>query len=139
MVDTPPTSTGVVEIGLRAPGLVGAVIVTHASRVSRMDVLRTFDLFRETGVPIISLVCNQTGLHDLQESDIQELGVQFGIPSFISIPHSKDALELVPFYDRIANAVQELTPVVLKVKQPEDIIWQKLLQMSAALSGKRSS
>ena len=100
VLDTPPTSTGVVRVALEVKGIVGAIVVTHSSRVSRMDAIRTIDLFAEKEVPIIGLVCNQSVdvdgelRYDLEPADIEHVAIEYGIPYLGSIPHSRNDLSV---------------------------------------------
>jgi ATP-binding protein involved in chromosome partitioning len=133
--DTPPTSTGVVQIALEAEDVVGSLIVSHASRVSRMDTVRTIDLFREKEVPIVGLVCNQAGLHDLDSEDIRVVAEQSGIPFFISVPHvGRNDGTLDAYFDQIGEALLNTAPITLKVKEVEDTKWRALLEMFKKLS-----
>ena len=128
--DTPPTSTGVVQIALEAEDVVGSLIVSQASRVSRMDTIRTIDLFREKEVPIVGLICNQAGLHDLDEGDIRAIAEQYEIPFFISVPHvGRNDGTLAGYFDQIGEALLKVAPITLKVKELEDTKWRALLTM----------
>jgi len=134
VVDTPPTSTGVVQVALDAVGVAGAMMVTHASTFARADTLRTIDLFREKGVPVLGMVCNQVGLHDLGEHDMQAVAVRFGLPFFVAVPHCSQPAALLPFFDQIAHLVETVTPVQLQPEEIRSEAWTKLLSLTQTLS-----
>lgn len=136
VVDTPPTSTGVVEVAFQAPGLIGALVVTHASVVSRMDTVRTLDMFREKQVPVFGMVCNQAGLHDLDASDMKAVAVNAGLNFFVSVPHTRRSEVLVPLFDRVAGAIVAAGPVLLEQKQLEDRQWKALVSLSKAFKSR---
>ena len=142
ILDTPPTSTGVVRVALEASGIVGAIVVTHSSRVSRMDATRTIDLFAEKEVPIIGLVCNQSeGVdgelrYDLSPADIEHVAIEYGIPYLGSIPHSRDNLSV--YFEALAGAILSNKPVTLKIKEHDKESWKKLLSLTKLLSGSKS-
>lgn len=139
VVDTPPTSVGVVQVALEAPGVLGALVVSHASRVARMDTVRTFDLFREKEIPIIGLVCNQVGLHDLAYEDMLELARRFDLPFCVSIPHVKPPAALHVEFGSVADAVLGGKTTILKVQEPEDAPWKTWIALSKSVSGKPAS
>lgn len=145
VVDTPPTSTGVVKVALEAPGIAGALIVSHASRVSRMDAIRTIDLFAEKRVPITGLICNQSvdengsPRYDLEVSDIKALADQHGLPFFANIPHIRDQKRLQEHFDAVAEALLTVQPKTLTIKEPSEEAWKKLVLLSKRLSGRGSS
>jgi len=132
VIDTPPTSSGIVRVALEASGAAGAVIVSQPSRVSRADTLRTLDLFSEKQVPVYALVSNQgldeqgRALYDLTDEDIDVLARQSRVPIFIAIPHTK---HLDPYFDSLAHKVVFTKPVVLdppKVASPDS--FHRLVQ-----------
>mgnify|MGYP001575281573 CR=1 FL=1 len=143
VVDTPPTSTGVVRVALEASGIVGAIVVTHSSRVSRMDAVRTIDLFAEKEVPIIGLVCNQSISedgelrYDLSPDDIKKVAQEYNIPYLGTIPHSRG--DLSSYFSDIADVVLLNSPVTLKIKEPDKEPWSKLLSLTRLLSGSEKS
>lgn len=135
--DTPPTSSGIVSVALEASGAAGAVVISHPSRVSRADTLRTLDLFSEKQVPIYALVSNQgvddegRQRYDLLDSDIKLLAEQYGVPLFASIPHTQD---LEPHFDRLAAALLQTTPITLAPpREPKGAGWERLIQLSKTL------
>ena len=143
IVDTPPTSTGVVRVALEAENIVGAIVVSHSSRVSRMDAIRTIDLFVEKGVPIIGLVCNQSvGVdgelrYDLEPADIEQVAAKYGIPYLGTIPHSRNNLS--SYFEVMADAILLNNPVTLRLKEPDKEPWKKLISLTKLLSGKKSA
>ena len=142
VVDTPPTSTGVVRVALEASGIVGAIVVTHSSRVSRMDAVRTIDLFAEKEVPIIGLVCNQSVgedgelRYDLSPDDIKKVAQDYNIPYLGTIPHSRG--DLSSYFSDMADTILSNNPVTLKIKEPDKEPWKKLLSLTRLLSGSKS-
>ena len=133
VIDTPPTSVGVVEAAFRADDVLGAFVVTHASSVSRMDAIRTLDLFREEGVPVLGMVCNQVGLHDLNADDIQAVATEAALPICLNVPHNPDFDELAPLYDELVKIIVKEEVVILPRYQPEDGTWQKLVKVMETL------
>lgn len=145
VADTPPTSVGVVQIALEARSVVGALIVSHASKVSRMDTIRTIDLFAEKRVPIIGMVCNQ-GVddngqmrYDLTPDDIENVAKEYGIPFIASIPHTRSDVLLREYFDYISETVVNSTPVILSVKEQSEKTWNSLLELTRKLSKSDSS
>lgn len=148
VVDTPPTSSGIVRVALEASanGDTGAILVTHPSRVSRADTLRTFDLFREKEVPVYALVSNQgtdeegRRRYDLIDEEMRFLAAQEGIPIFQAIPHLLISHALGPHFDRLVEAVLGTKPVLLAKIEREvgGKSWDKLAQLSAKLLAKKS-
>ena len=143
VVDTPPTSTGVVRVALEASGIMGAIVVTHSSRVSRMDAVRTIDLFAEQEVPVIGIVCNQSVdvdgelRYDLEPADIKHVATEYGISYLGTIPHSRGDLSI--YFSDIADAILLNNPVTLKIKEPDKEPWNKLLSLTRLLSGNMKS
>ena len=136
VVDTPPTSTGVVQVALEAEGVEGAVVVTHASTFSRADTLRTLDLFREKGVPVFGLIANQVGMHNLEEGDMEEIARAFNLPFFLAVPHLRKGESLHPYSDRIVRLVTSVEPVRLELPDLEGPAWQSLKSLTRMLSAK---
>ena len=126
-------------MALEVSGIVGAIVVTHSSRVSRMDATRTIDLFAEKEVPIIGLVCNQSeGVdgelrYDLSPDDIKYVAIEYGIPYLGSIPHSRN--DLSSYFSQIADAILAGNPVTLKIKELSKEPWKKLLSLTKLLNG----
>ena len=129
VVDTPPESTGVIRVALEAEGVVGAIIVSHPSRVSLADTRRTVDLFRKRGLPLLGILCNQgtqngQDRYDLKEKDIEDFARERGLPYIGAIPHSRD---LDTHFDRVAEFVVGASPVVLP-PPPKEEGWQETLK-----------
>lgn len=133
VIDTPPTSVGVVEAAFKANDVLGAFVVTHASTVSRMDAIRTLDLFREEGVLVLGMVCNQEGLHDLTAEDIQHVADEAGLPICLIVPHDPDLERLVPLFNELVKTVVNEEGVILRKYHPEDGAWQSLLKVMEVL------
>ena len=148
VVDTPPTSSGVVRVALDVAGAAGAILVTQPSRVARAATVRTLDLFAEKQVPVYALISNQgmeergrdrdgfllTGQHryDLTDTDILSLAQQHQIPIFLAIPHTRD---LDPHFDRLAAMLVGTSPVLLpKPPELEGASWQRVIQWAQKVS-----
>lgn len=138
VLDTPPTSSGIVRVALEASEAAGAVLVSHPSRVSRADTLRTLDLFSEKQVPVFGLVSNQgTDEHgqprfDLQDQDIWDLAANYHIPWCFCIPHTR---QLEPHFDRLTELILATRPILLaKPKEPEGVVWTKLVTLAQHLT-----
>lgn len=145
VVDTPPTSVGVVEVALTAPNVRGAVIVSHASRVSRHDARQTIDLFRESEVPILGMVCNQSVdtrgemRYDLEPRDIEALAAEYGLPYLATVPHTRDRAVMEPCFDAIAQMVLTGATVTLEVPPTEEEPWRRLVSLTRTLKESGSS
>ena len=137
VVDSPPTSSGIVLTAMGMPGLTGAVTVTQSSSVSRAAFLRTLDLFSECRVPIFGVVCNQSvdedgrQRYDLTVQDIERVSVENSIPVFISIPH---AANLDRYFDDLAGRLAGVKPIIIPRKEPGDKAWKKLVELSRKLT-----
>jgi len=144
IIDTPPTSVGVCRVALETEDVQGAMIITHSSTFSRMDTIRTLDLFAEKGVPVIGVVCNQSidfaGIlrYDLTPFDIQKVADDYSIPSFYNLPHSLNPLDLQQHFDKIAKIVINTVPVILTIKEPSENAWTKLQQLTRKLGNGNS-
>ena len=133
VVDTPPTSSGIVRAALEASGAAGAILVTQPSQVGRAATVRTLDLFAQKQVPVYALVSNQgtdgpDGMprYDLQAHHIRELAEAHHIPIFMAIPHTR---HLDPYFDRLAAQLVVTSPVLLpKPPEPEGKSWQRVIQ-----------
>lgn len=127
ILDTPPESTGIVQVAAKSTGVSGVVIVTHASTVSRADVRRTVDLFRKTSTPIYGLVINQVGEHDLTEADMRDFADLMKIPVAGVIPHIRPPVQLFnKHFESLAQFVCSTRPVVLKTAEAiEDLTTLK--------------
>jgi len=136
VVDTPPTSVGVVEAAVDAPDLAGALIVSHASIFARADTMRTIDLFREKEVPILGLICNQVGIHDLTAEDMKAVADAVSLPYFFAIPQipATDQTAFEAKFDQIAAILGDIEPVTLTVESLEDDAWNQLKLVANLLS-----
>ena len=138
VLDTPPTSSGIVRIALEDSEAAGAVLVSHPSRVSRAALLRTLDLFAEKQVPIYALVSNQgqdqmgNFRYDLVDGDILDVAVRYQIPTRFTIPHTQN---LAPYFDQLVNLILKTPPVLLaKPKEPEGVAWEKIITLAQKLT-----
>jgi ATP-binding protein involved in chromosome partitioning len=129
VIDTPPTSVGVVEAAFKAEDVLGAFVVTHASKVSRMDAIRTLDLFREAQVLVLGMICNQVGLHDLTEEDLRRVSKEAGLPVCLAVPHNPALAELTPLFAQLVEVVVKEKGVILHKYHPEDGAWKSLLEV----------
>jgi len=130
IIDTAPTSSAVIQTSLRAPNLLGTVIVTQPSRVSRADLLRSFSLMKDKRIPILGVVinqayyvCSQCGyqeqIYDLNSNNIEKLCDDWGVPVLGVVPHSQN---LDGHFDDLANKIIKGTPVVLpEEKKPSEV------------------
>jgi len=137
IVDTAPTSGAVIQASLAAPGLLGAVIVTHASSVARADLLRSLSLMRDRQVPLLGVVVNQAvrtcgkcghqeRLHDLWPQDIEEACTPWQVPVLASLPHG-DGLQ--PHFDTLATIVLRSAPAVIKGEAKPGVLPRKILAL----------
>ena len=138
VLDTPPTSSGIVRVALEHSEASGAVVISHPSRVSRADTLRTLDLFSEKQVPVFGLVSNQgvdeqgQPRFDLLDQDIQALASLYHIPWCLCIPHTK---QLAPHFDGLADRILGTRPVLLaKPKEPEGAAWRKMVTVAQQMT-----
>lgn len=142
VIDTPPTSSGIVTTAL-STHVDGAVLVSHPSRFSKADLIRTLDLFAEKEVPVYALVSNQgTDLNgqnrfDLTDDDLSILATERHIPFFIAIPHITNQVLLGPFFDSLVQGLLTVTPVVLPKKVVSDDIWRKVVSAARKLNDSR--
>ena len=138
VLDSPPTSSGIVRVALEAAADAGAVIVSHPSRVSRADTVRTLDLFAEKQVPVYGMVSNQ-GLDehgqnrfDLQNQDIMDLAAKYNLPWCFYIPHTGN---LAPHFDGLALTLLNTQPVLLpKPKEPKGVAWDRIIAVAQKLT-----
>ena len=138
VVDTPPTSSGIVTTALETAQAAGALIISHPSRVSRADTVRTLDLFAEKQVPVYALISNQgvdeegRRRYDLEDVDIAQLATTYGVPFFLAIPHTRN---LDRYFDQLANTLVHMEPVTLpKPKVPEVAGWSKMIEIAMQLT-----
>ena len=143
VVDTPPTSSGIVRIALESSDAAGAVIVSHPSRVSRADTVRTLDLFSEKQVPVFGMVSNQgtdeegRKRYDLDDQSLNDLAAQYQLPWCFCIPHTRN---LEPYFDSLALALLNTQPVLLpKPKEPKGVAWDRIIAVAQTLKGSTPS
>ena len=143
VVDTPPTSSGIVRVALEVAEAAGAVLISHPSRVSRADTLRTLDLFAEKQVPVFGLVSNQgidehgENRFDLQDQDIIDLAATYGLPWCFCIPHTRN---LIPHFNGLAACVLGTQPVLLdKPKEPKGVGWDRITALAQKLTEPKPS
>ena len=140
IIDTAPTSSSVIQTCLSAPDLLGTILVTQPSSVSRADLLRSLSLMKDKQVPVLGVVINQAycicpkcgeqyPIFDLTISDIESLVFQWGVPVIGVIPHSPD---LDAHFDQLAKNVIEAVPVVI----PQDRKPSKLARRALNWVGK---
>jgi ATP-binding protein involved in chromosome partitioning len=137
VLDSPPTSSGIVRVALERSEAAGALIVSHPSRVSRADTVRTLDLFAEKQVPVFGLISNQgidehgQDRFDLQDQDIIDLAARYSLPWCFCIPHTRD---LNPHFDGLAASILSTQPVLLaKPQEPKGVAWDKLITLAQQL------
>ena len=86
IIDSPPSSSGVVLALLKAPSLTSVISVSQPSSLSRAALLRTMDLLAETQVPVYGIVSNQgvdehgEKRFDLSDQDIMDLAARYNLP-----------------------------------------------------------
>lgn len=138
ILDTPPTSSGIIKVALELSQASGALVISHPSRVSLADTVRTMDLFSEKQVPIYGLISNQgtdeerRQRYDLTDQHLEELAKHYKLPLFFSIPHTPT---LEPYFDDLIAIMLQTTPILLeKPKEPGDVVWRKLVQLSRVLT-----
>lgn len=143
VIDSPPSSSGIVLAILSLPDAAGAIVVTHPSTSSRAALLRTLDLFSEKQVPVFGLVSNQgvdehgQNRFDLQDQDIMDLAARYDLPWCFCIPHTRT---LAPHFDGLAQCILSTQPVLLaKPKEPKGASWDKLINLAQQLTSSTPS
>ena len=144
VIDSPPSSSGIVLAILSLPEASGAILVSHPRTASRAALLRTLDLFAEKQMPIYGLVCNQgrdevtqMPRYDLTEADLQHLAEQFKMPLFMTIPH---ATRLNDYFDILGTAVLAARPIILAPSpEPQGEKWQKIVELARKLTQQSTS
>lgn len=135
VVDSPPTSSGIVVATLSHPGISGALAISHPSSVSRAALLRTLDLFAEHMVPVYGVVSNQ-GMDegktrfDLSDDDIQAVAKEFGLPLCFVLPHKN---KLGSYFDELVDKLITVSPVILPRKVPTDRVWKEFVNLARTL------
>lgn len=131
LVDSPPNSSGIVVAALAAPGISGALAVSHPSSLSIAALERTLDLFRQKGVPVYGVVSNQGSdlqgqtRYDRTDADVEALVKPYGLPIFAAIPH---ASHLDPYFDMLAEGLLKAQPAKLLMVSFPKARWTKLLE-----------
>ena len=143
VLDSPPTSSGIVRVALERAEAAAAVIISHPSRVSRADTVRTLDLFAEKQVPVFGLISNQgvdehgQNRFDLQDQDIMDLAARYNLPWCFCIPHTRT---LAPHFDGLAQCILSTQPVLLaKPKEPKGVAWDRLIAVAQKLPSSTQS
>lgn len=122
VADTAPTSSGIIQASLLVPDLLGVIIVSQPSRVSRADLLRSLSLMKDKQVPVLGVVINQafyicpkcghqSSAYDLSPDDITAAVNRWHVPVLGSIPH---AANLDAYFDDLATKVLKTQPVVIE-------------------------
>lgn len=137
VLDTPPSTAGIISIAFLSPNLLGAIVVSQPSRVSRADAERTICLLREKQVPILGIICNQAylenskvSLFDLQASDIKTLADKYSLPKIWSVPHSSN---LAPYFDSIVQDLPTIKPTILKPIEYGDKALKQIAKLGKIL------
>lgn len=139
LVDTPPTATGQIRAALESPDILGAVVVSHPSKVARADCRRTVDMFRQHRVPVIVLVSNMgvdaegRQMFDLRDGDMEAFAREYGLPAFFALPYMLDGDRRDGLFDALATLVLETTPKVLERHEPGDAAWKAAVQLARRL------
>ncbi len=135
VIDTAPTSSGVIQACLLAPDLIGTIIVSQPSRVSRADLLRSLSLMKDKKIPILGVVINQayyicpscgatSAAYDLTAEDIEAVVNKYHVPILGKIPHAGD---LNKYFDELATAVLTATPIILATEKRVSAIPRRLM------------
>lgn len=135
VVDSPPTSSGIVVATLAHPGISGALAISHPSSVSRAALLRTLDLFAEHTVPVYGVVSNQGMAEgkprfDLSDDHIRAVAQEFELPLCFVVPHTS---ELAPYFDELVDKLLLVSPVILPRKVPSDRVWKEFVKLAKTL------
>mgnify|MGYP001603304261 CR=1 FL=1 len=143
IIDSPPSSSGVVLALLKAPSLTSVIIVSQPSSLSRAALLRTMDLLAETQVPVYGIISNQgvdergQNRFDLQDQDIIGLAALHNIPWCFCIPHTRT---LAPHFDGLAQCILSTEPVLLpKPKEPKGVAWDRIIAVAQKLTEPKPS
>ncbi len=135
VIDTAPTSSGVIQACLLVPDLVGTIIVSQPSRVSRADLLRSLSLMKDKRVPILGVVVNQayyicpacgheSPAYDLTPEDIGVVVSKYHVPVLGNIPHTGD---LDKYFDELAVQVLAASPVILAGEKRVSALPRRLM------------
>lgn len=141
VVDTAPTSSVVIQQCLAAPGLLGTVLITQPSRVSRADLLRSLSLMKDKQVPVLGLVINQAycicpqcgheySAFDLTPADMAAVAREWGVPVVGELPF---AANLDPFFDQLAANVCLTAPVLIPLDKKPSKLSRRLLTWASKM------
>jgi len=135
VIDTAPTSSGVIQACLLVPGLLGTILISQPSKVSRADLYRSLSLMKDKQVPVLGAVVNQacyvcpscgatSPAYDLTPKDIEDVVSKYHVPVLGRIPHAGD---LDKYFDELAAAVMKAAPVLLAGEKRVAPIPRKLM------------
>jgi ATP-binding protein involved in chromosome partitioning len=135
VIDTAPTSSGVIQACLLVPDLFGTILISQPSRVSRADLLRSLSLMKDKRVPVLGAVVNQayyicpgcgqtSAAYDLTPEDIETVVNEYKVPVLGKIPHSGD---LDKYFDELAIAVIGASPVIIAGDKRASSLFRKTL------------
>ena len=135
IIDTAPTSSGVIQACFLVPDLVGTIIVSQPSKVSRADLYRSLSLMKDKQVPVIGVVVNQafyvcpscgatSAAYDLTPEDIEAVVNKYHVPILGKIPHTSESDK---YFDDLAKAVIETSPVTIVKEKRVSALPRKLM------------
>ena len=135
VIDTAPTSSGVIQACFLVPDLVGTIIISQPSRVSRADLYRSLSLMKDKQVPVLGAVVNQayyvcpscgttSPAYDLTPEDIEEVVSKYHVPVLGKIPHAGN---LDKYFDELATTAIAATPVLMAGEKRVSPIPRKLM------------
>jgi ATP-binding protein involved in chromosome partitioning len=135
VIDTAPTSSGVIQSCFLCPELIGTIIISQPSKVSRADLYRSLSLMKDKQVPVLGAVVNQayyvcpscgatSPAYDLTPEDIEAVVSKYHVPVLGKIPHAGN---LDKYFDELATAVLAATPVLLAGEKRVSPIPRKLM------------
>jgi ATP-binding protein involved in chromosome partitioning len=87
LVDLPPGTDRLATVASLVPSLAGTIVVTTASEVSQLVVLRSITAARQAGPPVLGLVENMAGL--FPGPDVAEMAARAGIRVLGSVPFDR--------------------------------------------------
>lgn len=104
--------------------LFGVILVSQPAQLSTIGLVRTIDLLKERGIPIIGLVANQDGFRTAEgrieyqflspRTDLQKICSKTGVPMLISIPQSANPEALKKYFDSLAESARYAKPKTIK-------------------------
>lgn len=125
VVDTPPTSGDeVLSLLQNMTNIYGAVIVCQPNDLSILGIVKTLDVMRETGTPILGIAANMVGFRcpncgvvnnpfDSKAEDILKITREFKIPYLGEIPFASED-ERLSIMNEMVGKILDTKPVVLK-------------------------